>query len=158
MSNDAYLKGRILSQFGERAYKQGELDRAYLAELVFDDVEKLSGLNALVHPAVREDYQAWLQKQGHANYVVEEAAILIESGASNLLDFIVLVYAPQDVRLQRVMERDHLSEAEVMLRMEQQMSEEEKKEYSDHVIVNDQEHMLLPQVIELHELLLQKVS
>jgi dephospho-CoA kinase len=110
----------------------------------------LEKLNAMVHPAVRKDYSGWVESQKGAPYVVEEAAILFESGADRLLDGSVLVYAPEALRIQRVMKRDGVDEESVRSRMMHQMDEDKKKERADHVIYNDEKEMLLPQVIALH--------
>jgi dephospho-CoA kinase len=154
MSQDPVLKTGIMDLFGERVYRGGELDRKYLAGLVFGDKEKLAALNALVHPSVREDFISWAAKRNEAPYVVEEAAILFESGAHRVLDRTVLVTAPEEVRISRVMERDGIDRESVLKRMRHQWQEEEQRKLADHVIVNDGQQMLLPQVIELHNSLL----
>jgi len=114
----------------------------------------LAKLNAMVHPAVRKDYSHWAESQKSAPYVVEEAAILFESGASNFLDASVLVFAPEAMRIQRVMQRDGVDEESVRRRMIHQMGEEEKKKLADHIIYNDEKEMLLPQIIKLHNTIL----
>jgi len=154
MSKDPVLKNRIVDLFGENAYRGGDLDRKYLAELVFGDEEKLAALNALVHPSVREDFKSWAGKQNEFPYVVEEAAILFESGAHRELDSTVLVSAPIEVRISRVMERDGIDRESVLKRMSHQLREEEQLKLADYVIVNDGQQMLLPQVIELHNSLI----
>ncbi len=154
MNSDTDLQAGIVNMFGERAYTKEGLNRAFLAESVFGDQERLSRLNKLVHPVVRADFISWVARQGRTAYVVEEAAILFESGASLEMDLSVLVYAPQEIRIRRVMERDHLERDAVLKRMEHQISEEEKKKLADHVINNDGTAMLLPQVIELHKRIL----
>lgn len=154
MNNDPVLKTQIMDLFGDKAYSRGSIDRKYLAGLVFGDGELLASLNYVVHPAVREDFKRWADLQKGVPYVVEEAAILFESGAHRELDQAVLVYAPVEVRISRVMERDGCDRESVLRRMDHQLSEEELKKLADHVIVNDGQQMLLPQVIELHNKLL----
>jgi dephospho-CoA kinase len=151
MNLDTELIDGIVALFGQEAFKEGILDRQYLATKVFGSRKKLSDLNALVHPAVRRNYSMWVEKQTDVPYVVQEAAILFESGASRFLDRTVLVYAPETLRIRRVMDRDRVEEAEVRLRMKHQMDEEEKKNLADDVIINDENEMLLPQIIQLHE-------
>ena len=151
MNNDAALVEGIVSLFGEEAYSDGSLDSSYVAGIVFEKAEKLAELNALVHPAVRNDYSRWVENQSGVPYVMEEAAILFESGANRFLDRMVLVYAPEHIRIRRVMDRDRVEEAEVRQRLKHQMDEEEKRELSDDVIINDEVEMLLPQVISIHE-------
>ena len=154
MNTDPDLVIQIKKLFGMEAYNGTSLNREFLAKEVFGDPAKLALLNAAVHPVVRKDFSHWAQTQKDAPYIVEETAILFESGARQFLDGSVLVYAPEGLRLQRVMDRDGLNEEEVRSRMKNQMDEEEKKRLADHVIINDEKEMLLPQVIELHKKIL----
>jgi len=150
MDTDEELKGGIRKMFGEEAYGKEGLDRPYLAGIVFGNQDKLDGLNGLVHPYVRKDFIRWTELQHESPYVVEEAAILFESGAYGEMDQTVLVYAPEELRVSRVMERDGLRREQVLSRMAHQLSEEEKMKMADHVLINDGTRMLLPQVLELH--------
>lgn len=154
MNSDPDLKEGILELLGEEAFRGGSLDRKYLAGRLFGDAALLADMNALVHPAVRKDFQNWSSRQKEVPYVVEEAAILFESGAYKELDHTVLVYAPEEIRISRVMERDRCDRVSVLKRMDHQMSEEVKKELADHILVNDGKQMLLPQVIEWHNKLI----
>ena len=156
MNSDAGLIAGIRQMFGDEAYGKEGLNRKYLADSVFGDRVRLSGLNQLVHPAVRKDFMQWAEGQEEATYVIEEAAILFESGASAGMDLTVLVYAPEEIRIDRVMKRDGIKREAVRKRMEHQMSEEEKRDMADHVLVNDGSRMILPQVIELHEDIIKK--
>lgn len=156
MNTDAELKAGIRKMFGEKAYGKDGLNRQYLAGMVFGDHKKLAGLNSLVHPAVHKDFLRWTQLQNKSPYVIEEAAILFESGASADMDFSVLVYAPEELRISRVMRRDGVKREDVVRRMEHQLSEEEKLERADHVLYNDGTRMLLPQLIELHNMVLNR--
>ena len=148
MNSNAELKAGIVLMFGDQAYGRDGLDRHYLASSVFGDHEKLSQLNRLVHPHVRKDFIRWTAEQSGASYVMEEAAILFESGASLEMNQTVLVYAPEELRIGRV------KREAVLNRMGHQLSEEEKMEMADHVLMNDEMQMLLPQVIELHNKIL----
>lgn len=154
MSNDSQLVKQIKVLFGKEAYSGDSLNSKYVANQVFGDAEKLVKLNEIVHPAVRKDFSHWALAQKDAPYVIEEAAILFESGANKFLNESVLVYAPEALRIQRVQERDGLNEEEVRMRMKHQMDEEEKKVLADHIIFNDGREMLLPQVFELHQQIL----
>jgi dephospho-CoA kinase len=156
MNNDAGLMESIRKMFGDQAYSREGLNRSYLAGLVFGDEERLSGLNSLVHPAVRDDFKRWTGQQGDAPYVIEEAAILFESGASQEMGLTILVYAPEEVRIRRVMERDGVSREEVLKRMRHQMCEEKLMQLADHRVLNDGTAMILPQVIELHNKILNR--
>jgi len=119
----------------------------------FGDAEKLQILNNIIHPRVREAYNDFLSKNAKSPYTIQEAAILIESGFYKLVDKIVLVKAPEDIRLQRVMKRDNLSEELVKDRMQQQLPEGELEAYSDYVVDNNGINLILPQVIKIDEIL-----
>ncbi len=144
------LRSKITQAFGEKAYENGQLDRAYLASEVFSSKEKLSVLNGLVHPAVADDFDEWLEQNDKAPYVLKEAAILFESGAYHAVDYTVLVIAPEEVRIARVVERDGTTEDEVIKRMNNQWTQERKVKLADHIINNDGSKLLIPQVLELH--------
>lgn len=154
MNSDPGLKDQIRALMGEKAYRKEELDRKYLADRLFGNQEMLEAMNDLVHPAVHKDFNAWTQAYKKAPYVVKEAAILFESGAYRDLDSTVLVVAPTELRIRRVMERDRCDREAVLKRMGHQMGEDELKKLASHVIVNDGQQMLLPQVIELHDSML----
>jgi dephospho-CoA kinase len=157
MDEDQELKGRIVDFFGEEAYIDGALNRPFLAGRIFGDDQLLYMLNHLVHPVVRRDYTGWLERQKEVPYVVEEAAILFESGAARWLDLKVLVYAPELLRISRVMRRDGMDEMQVRERMKHQMDEEEKRALADMVIINDETEMLLPRIIEVHQEILKRI-
>ena len=150
MVEDADVKKGLMALLGRSAYRGGILDRAYVASKVFRDKELLEGMNAIIHPAVHRVFHDWAESQRDVPYVIEEAALLFESGASDRLDTIVEVYASADTRIRRVCERDGVDEAMVRDRMKHQMDEEEKRRLADHVILNDGNEILLPQVVELH--------
>lgn len=151
---DPELKGQIQLHFGAACYTNGTLDRAYLSRQVFNNPEKLTLLNSLVHPATIRDANLWMQQQ-RSPYVIKEAALIFESGSDQYLDYVVEVYAPLSLRIQRAMTRDHVSEAEVRSRVNSQMDEKEKMDRSDFVLYNDDQQAVLPQVLELHQEFLQ---
>ena len=151
MTGHPELKKSIEELLGREAFDGSELNRRYVGAKVFGDRKLLEKLNRLVHPVVRKDYRDWVVRQRDVPYVVEEAAILFESGANRFLDKTVLVYAPDEIRIRRVMDRDGVSRENVRKRMMHQMDEEEKRGLADEVIVNDEREMLLPQIIALHE-------
>lgn len=155
MNTDEGLKQQLISHFGEDCYVNGQLDRKYLAGIVFNDPEKLNLLNSLIHPVTIRHSEEWYKRQTTA-YAVREAALLFESGASGNLDFIIGVYAPKQIRLHRVMQRDGLSADEIRKRMDRQINEEMKMKLCDAVIRNDEQQLLIPQVMELHQRLLEK--
>ncbi len=151
MNNDPGLKAAIRGLFGDQAYAaNGELDRKYIASVAFTDPAILSRLNEIVHPAVLEDGFAWQQAQSDAPYTIKEAALLFESGSYLFLDRIITVYAPLELRLQRVMDRDGADRESVLSRIQRQMPEEEKTKLAHYVIYNDGSRSLIRQVLDLH--------
>ncbi|WP_286860110.1 MULTISPECIES: dephospho-CoA kinase [Sphingobacterium] len=150
MNSDARIKEKLIEQFGEATYKEGRLDRAFLADMVFSDKEKLELLNSIVHPIVIQEAKDWAERQT-TRYSLKEAALLFESGSYKDLDYTILVTAPMEIRIQRVIERDGATEQQVRERMNKQLSDEEKLQLADFVIVNDGITPLLPQVWTLHQ-------
>ena len=151
-ASDPQVIHAIRKAFGDDMYDAGgALDRIRMAEVVFNDPVKLEALNAIIHPAVARDFNAWLKLNSHVPYVVKEAAILFESGAYRQVDRAVTVSAPESLRIQRVTERDHTDEAHVRNRMRNQWNDEQREEKADDVIVNDGSTMLLPQILKIHE-------
>ncbi|MEO7922412.1 MAG: dephospho-CoA kinase [Chitinophagaceae bacterium] len=155
MNSNAELKSAIIKNFGEDSYKNNELDRKYLAHIVFNIKEKLDLLNSLTHPLTIEDAAGWMKKQS-TPYVIKEAALLFESGAAEQLDYVIGVYAPQHIRVKRVMERDGLLLEEVMKRISRQLDEEMKMKLCDFVITNNEQTLVIPQVLEIHQKLLKQ--
>jgi len=153
MNEDGKLKEKIQLQFGNEVYKNGQLDRKHLAEIVFTSPEKLALLNALVHPVTLKDAEKWMQQQS-TPYAIKEAALIFESGAQEHLDHVIGVTAPAPLRIQRTMHRDSITREEVMARMDKQMDETIKMKLCDFVLVNNEQEMLLPQILLLHEKLL----
>ena len=125
-----------------------EPDKIKLAQLVFSDKEKLAKLNQIIHPKVAEGFEDWKHAQS-AKVVVKEAAILIESGAYKTVDKVIVVSAPLDIRIARVMKRDGISKQEVEQRIQNQLTEEERLAYADFVLQNSGEEYLIPQVEEI---------
>jgi dephospho-CoA kinase len=155
MNEEGDVKTAVQNAFGKEAYPDGNLDRKYLSEIVFKDEKKLELLNSIVHPATILDAAEWMKKQS-APYAIKEAALIFESGSDKALDFVIGVKAPLTLRLQRAMKRDNISNEEAMARIEKQMNEETKISLCDFVVVNDEQHLVIPQVLALHESLLLK--
>lgn len=150
MNEDASLRKNIENTFGERSYTEGKLNREYLSALVFNDGEKLKTLNAFVHPVTIQDAEEWISKQ-NAPYIIKEAALIYESDAYKLLDFVIGVSSPQELRIERAMKRDNINREDVLARMSKQMNEEEKMKRCNFIIVNDELQLLIPQVLALHK-------
>lgn len=153
MNTDKKLKAAIKKNFGEDSYKNGVLDRKYLASVVFNNPVKLDLLNSLVHPVTIHDAEEWIKKQT-TPYIIKEAALLFESGAAENLDYIIGVSAPEELRIKRTMERDNVSREDVMKRIAGQMDEEMKIGLCDFILINDEKQLLIPQVLELHNKIL----
>jgi dephospho-CoA kinase len=153
MNTDAELKKSIVGEFGEDSYKNGTLNRAYIAAVVFNNKAKLDRLNVLVHPAVMKDGELWMAGQT-TPYAIHEAALIFEAGVAKRLDYVIGVFAPQPLRIKRTMERDKVSHEEVAKRMSRQLAEEIKMKRCDFVITNDEQQPVIPQVMALHEKLL----
>lgn len=153
MQENIALREAIQTAFGAETYNtpDGSLNRAYLAKVVFSDIIKLRTLEALVHPVVAADTEKWvLSQRANTAYVLKEAALMFESGAYLQLDKIIVVYAPEQVRIGRVMARDKSSEGDVRARMAKQWPDEEKLKRGDFVIYNDGQQLIIPQILSLH--------
>lgn len=143
------IRMKIEEVFGTRAYTESGPDNAYIAGIVFRNKEKLQMLNTIIHPAVRAHFLQWSSQQ-KSPYVIKEAAILFESGADKDCDAVILVTAPSEVRIERVMERDGVSREAVLERMSNQWSEDKKKSLSDYIITNTDLEETKRQVRDLH--------
>lgn len=153
MHEDEVVKQKIIETFGADSYMNDQLNRKYIANIVFKDDHQLEVLNAIVHPASIKAGLDWAAKQ-NAPYVIKEAALMFEAGSGLNLDYIIGVSAPQHLRIQRAMKRDDISREEVLARMSKQIDEYIKMKLCDFVLVNDEQELLLPQVIALHEKLI----
>jgi len=154
MNEDEDLKAAIIKNFGEETYTNAVLNRSFLAAQVFNNHEKLELLNSIVHPATIKDGEEWMKKQT-TPYALKEAALIFESGVQQYLDKVIGVFAPPTLRIQRAMNRDNISKEEVVSRMDKQMEETIKMKLCDFIITNDEQQAVLPQVMEVHEKLLQ---
>lgn len=155
MSTSEDMKKSLIDAFGKETYfEDGVLNRKWLATKVFDNEEQLNLLNSIVHPIVIEAGRNWANKQNGA-YSLKEAALLFESDSYKSLDKIIVVTAPLEIRIARVMKRDNISREEVLHRMDSQMPEDKKIEMADFVIVNDEIIPLLPQIEKIHRTLIE---
>ena len=154
---DPELMAQIKKHFGEDMYSEGQLNRSKMAEIVFNDPQKLELLNQLVHPPTLRDAQEWIRAQ-KAPYVIKEAALLFESGSAAGLDYIIGIQAPVAVRLKRVMDRDKTTREEVLSRMNRQIDEDIKMRLCDFIIRNNEQELVIPQVLDLHQNLLRMAT
>jgi dephospho-CoA kinase len=157
MENDPVLRDQLIKEFGDGTFAENRLNRQYLAKLVFNNPYKLDKLNALVHPVTINAGETWMKAQT-TPYVIKEAALLFEAGAADNLDYIIGVFAPVHIRLQRVMDRDNLTREEIKARMNRQIQDEIKMKLCDFVLINDEQHLLTPQVLALHKVLVEKLK
>lgn len=154
MSSDAGIIGLIKELLGEESYPAGRLDRPYVASRIFSDKELLLQMNSIVHPAVADDFGWWAQLQAAdgAPYVIFESAILIESGLSAIVDTTITISAPDHIRIERVSGRDRTNREDIKARIANQMSDSQREAMADHMIVNDGQMLVIPQVVALDKI------
>ncbi len=157
IDSDLSLQSELKSLLGNDVVKEGKIDRPYMASLIFNDANLLKEANALIHPAVGSAFQQWYLQQDFP-YVLREAAILFESGSHKDCEAIVVVSAPEDLRIERVQKRSGESEAQIRARMSKQWPQKKKEELADYLIFNEQKEMLIPQVIKVHEDLIRRAE
>ena len=146
---DPELKQSMIDLFGPDIYTpDAGIDRKKLAALIFNDELQLASVNALVHPAVRKEFEAWTARQ-NAPYVVHEAAILFESGFYKMMDFTVLVSAPENERIARVCRREESNEAQVRERMKKQWTDGEKRPLASIELKNGDRDLIIPAIVKM---------
>ena len=155
MNTNAGLRNAIIEKFGAQIYPNDVLDRKALATIVFNDNFQLELLNSLVHPYAIAEAEVWSNQQA-SPYTVKEAALFFEAGSAIGIDYMIGVYAPKHLRINRVMKRDQITRDEVLQRMQRQIQEEVKMRLCDFVIMNDDQQLLIPQVLKLHERFLEE--
>ncbi len=167
MQENENVRNGIIALFGEESFivieninKQAtnkqfiyQINRSFLAQKVFSSPENTQKMNELVHPAVRQDYQDWVSIHKDFPYLINETALLFESGRFKDLDKVITISSPLDIRIKRIKQRDNRSEEEIAQIMQKQLSEEEKIKRADFVIYNDEKQLIMPQVLAIHETL-----
>jgi len=157
MVNDQQLISELKAEFGPESYfEDGTLNRKHISSIVFNDEEALAKLNAIVHPATFRAFDNWVASVKDAPYVVKEAALMFESDSYKYCDHTIMVQAPLEMRIQRVMQRDGLSREEIEKREANQIPQEKKAKLADYIIKNDDSELLIPQVLRLHQTFLSK--
>ncbi|TBO36455.1 dephospho-CoA kinase [Pedobacter kyonggii] len=153
MCKDALLVEGIKSAFGNESYfEDGKLNNKHIAGIVFNNEDALAKLNALVHPAVFRAFDTWEAVIPPSTpYTLKEAALLFESGSYKMCDTTILVTAPYEIKMKRVMLRDGVTAAQVKARMDKQLSDEEKSKMANHFIINDEQESIIEQVLALHQ-------
>lgn len=153
MNNDPDIRNGIINEFGKGSYNEGQLNRDYLADHVFNDDEKLKILNSIVHPAVGKEHMHWVKQHKDHPYVINEAALMFEANVDKRIDKVINVSAPEEVRIERILSRDPFrTREEIRAIMNKQLTDEAREKRSDFTIVNDGKNMILPRVLELHAL------
>ncbi len=143
------IKEGLIRVLGNDIYHNGLLNKEKLAAYLFANADNANRINAIVHPIVMEDFKQWLKKYEYKPIVAIESAILIESSFVDLVDKVLIVQAPLGLRIERIQQRDQLNEADALKRINSQMSDEQRLEYADYLIMNDGENPLIPQVLKL---------
>jgi dephospho-CoA kinase len=157
MNESPVIRKKLIEYFGEEAYTGDLLNRKFIASQVFNDKEKLAFLNSVTHPEAIRYASEWMQKQT-TPYAIKEAALFFESGSQEGIDVMIGVYTPKAMRIHRIMQRDNVTREEVLKRMQNQINEEIKMRLCDYVIVNDEQHPVIEQVLKLHEKFLEEAG
>ena len=150
MLSDEGIRRDLMALLGEGVYQGGALNKPLLASYLFADAENASRINAIVHPRVKADFCRWLEEHQDADMAALECAILFEAGFENTVDAVVMVYAPEALRIERAMRRDHATEQQIRARIAAQMDDAEKCRKSDYVVYNDGS---IPLEIQLSDLI-----
>jgi len=145
------VKEKIINNFGNKIYlKNGKLNKKLLSEIIFTNSDALQKINSIIHPAVKKHFDNWVENQ-NTTYIIKEAAILYESGAYKYLDKIIVVTAPEEVRIKRVMKRDSFDRVAVQKRIANQLNQKEILKISDFEIINNEKEMILNQILKIHK-------
>ena len=156
-NNHPEIKTKVLELLGDKSYtSEGFYNNSYVASVVFKDEDLLKKLNAIIHPVVMQDTERWISEKSGAAYVIKEAAIMNKAGNKNNLDYVIVVEAPAELRIKRILQRDNRSQEEIKAIIQRQISDEERNKIADFVINNDEESALIPQVLHLHNLFLNR--
>lgn len=158
MNSSEIIKKKLIKQFGESSFVNQKLNRNYISEIVFNDKEKLSILNAIVHPEVKKHFQDFIKKNIDKTYIIYENAILFENGSNLLCDYIITVYANVNTKIERVILRDSSTKEAVESRMKNQWNDSKKIVQSNYIICNENLDETKTQVNKIHNILTEKRS
>jgi len=140
------IKKQLISHFGDDLFENNILNKNRLASIIFNNAENLKIANSIIHPVVLKDFKEWTKQHSQCKLLAQETAILFESGFNKTVDFTITVTAPQEIRINRVMNRSKLTREEILNRMASQLPEEEKCKKSDFVVYNDNKRAIIPQI------------
>jgi dephospho-CoA kinase len=147
---DPEIIQRLVKKFGKEILTGSVIDRKKMAAIVFNNENQLAYLNSVIHPLVKEDLLGWIKLHQSHSYIIQEAAILFESGFYKEFDKIIIVVSPTELAMNRIQQRDNLSPDDIRKRMKHQTDQDDKLKLCDFVIYNDEKHLLIPQVLEIH--------
>jgi dephospho-CoA kinase len=157
-AKSAYKDANVLEQirniFGNEPFDENRVNFIKLAQIVFSSKPSLEKLNQIIHPYVMRKFEDWQRENIHADYVIMESAILYETGFDEDFDKMIVVSAPMATCMQRVISRDGISREQVLKRMENQLPDDFKCKNADYIIQNDGDTLVAPQVIAIHDSLL----
>ena len=157
MENERWIQDKLNTIAGKNLYTNGRMDRPVLASIIFNDKTALEKVNALVHPVVFDNFRKWSAVQT-SPYVIMEAAILFESGASDYVNKVATVVAPAEQRVERVILRNKLTKEQVIVRMSNQMDDEARIQLSDYIIYNSENDMIIPAILKIHNEILTYIN
>ena len=156
MNRSKVIRRKLIALFGEEAYQNNELNRPYLAKIIFNDKSLLQKMNAVVHPKVASHFKRWLKKQ-NTPYIIKEVAILFENGSYKQCDYIITVTAAIETRIERLLKRDNTTVSKIELIMSNQWQDDKKIALSNFVIHNDILENTIDQVKETHNQILNSI-
>jgi len=157
LKTNTSIQDKLKKLLGEEIFSNGELNKARMASLIFNDPDLLARTNAIIHPAVFDDFNRWSDCQ-RSNIVACESAIIFESGINHFLDYVITVFAPEQIRIKRTELRDNITEEQVKSRIKNQLSDEERINRSDFVLINDCREAIIPQLREILERIKESLS
>lgn len=155
MKRSKIIKRKLVQLFGDAAYIDGKLNKPFIANIIFNDKTYLEKMNAIIHPRVKKHFQKWVLKQETA-YVIKEVAILFENGGDKACDYVIIVTAPKELRIERLLKRDNTTKVKIEAIMNNQWTDEKKVKRSHFVIENIELESAKNQVIKIHKQLIKK--
>ncbi len=151
INNDLGLMAKIIQVFGTEAYHENRYNVQYISKIVFNDRSMLEKLNNITHPHIFDAFSRWAGIQKNTPYLIMEAAILFESGFSEIFDYTITVNSPKEIRILRITKRDNTDTDKIMAIINNQLTDSERSMKADFAIINDNSRLIIPQVLELHE-------
>jgi len=151
VDSEPELRKKLIGLFGQEIYNGNILNRPRFAAEIFADPQRLEAANSIIHPWVRKDFDRWVRAYPDKKYVIEEAAILFESGGNTQVDKCITVLAPVEVRMKRILKRPGMTPDRIREIMANQWPDEKKAALADFVIVNDEKTLIIPQILFIHD-------